>query len=149
MTNGRYSDFEIEEDFTFTVNAAGEYKSREVFSGVTQDQFLIALRLAFTQSILNSRTAADKYCLLMDECISSSDEFRQQAIFEVLNLAKETFPQILVIAHEDISNFVDYHLTLERNENGYASLISKSWGQLRSTDEIKEHGLMRPREWRP
>ena len=127
MTNGRYSDFEIEEDLTFTVNAAGEYKSREVFSGGTQDQFLIALRLAFTQSILNSRTAADKYCLLMDECISSSDEFRQQAIFEVLNLAKETFPQILVIAHEDISNFVDYHLTLERNENGYASLISKSW----------------------
>ena len=127
MTNGRYSDFEIEEDFTFTVNAAGDYKSREVFSGGTQDQFLIALRLAFTQSILNSRTAADKYCLLMDECISSSDEFRQQAIFEVLNLAKETFPQILVIAHEDISNFVDYHLTLERNENGYASLISKSW----------------------
>ena len=127
MTNGRYSDFEIEEDFTFTVNAAGDYKSREVFSGGTQDQFLIALRLAFTQSILNSRTAADKYCLLMDECISSSDEVRQQAIFEVLNLAKETFPQILVIAHEDISNFVDYHLTLERNEKGYASLISKSW----------------------
>ena len=63
----------------------------------------------------------------MDECISSSDEFRQQAIFEVLNLARETFPQILVIAHEDISNFVDYHLTLERNEKGYASLISKSW----------------------
>ncbi|UCD73624.1 MAG: hypothetical protein JSW01_03015, partial [Candidatus Bathyarchaeota archaeon] len=91
------------------------------------DQFLIALRLAFTQSILDSRIQADNYCLLMDECISSSDEPRKQGIFNVLEAMKNTFRQIFIIAHEDISNLVDYHLVLARDENGYTQIRSKSW----------------------
>lgn len=129
LTNGRYSDFEITEDLKFTVhsNDAGCYKEREVFSGGTQDQFLIALRLAFTQSILDSRVMADRYCLLMDECIASSDDSRKQGIFDVLEVVKNTFPQIFIIAHEDISNLVDYYLVLERNDKGYSRIKSKSW----------------------
>jgi exonuclease SbcC len=129
ITDGRYSDLKISEDLQFTVHSmeAGEYKDRDVFSGGTQDQFLIALRLAFTQSILDSRIQADNYCLLMDECISSSDEPRKQGIFNVLEAMKNTFRQIFIIAHEDISNLVDYHLVLARDENGYTQIRSKSW----------------------
>jgi len=129
LTDGRYSDFEITEDLKFKVhsNEAGGYKEREIFSGGTQDQFLIALRLAFTQSILDSRVMADKYSLLMDECVSSSDDVRKQGIFEVLDLMKKTFSQIFVIAHEDISNFVDHHIILDRNEHGYTEIKSRSW----------------------
>jgi len=129
LTDGRYSDFEITEDLKFKVhsNEAGGYKEREIFSGGTQDQFLIALRLAFTQSILDSRVMADKYSLLMDECISSSDDVRKQGIFEVLDLMKKTFSQIFVIAHEDISNFVDNHIVLARNEHGFTEIKSRSW----------------------
>jgi exonuclease SbcC len=129
LTDGRYSDFEITEDLKFKVhsNEAGGYKEREIFSGGTQDQFLIALRLAFTQSILDSRVMADKYSLLMDECISSSDDVRKQGIFEVLDAMKKTFSQIFVIAHEDISNFVDNHIVLTRNDHGYTEIRSRSW----------------------
>jgi exonuclease SbcC len=129
LTDGRYSDFEITEDLKFKVhsNEAGGYKEREIFSGGTQDQFLIALRLAFTQSILDSRVMADKYSLLMDECISSSDDVRKQGIFEVLDAMKKTFSQIFVIAHEDISNFVDNHIILARNEHGFTEIKSRSW----------------------
>jgi len=129
LTDGRYSDFEITEDLKFKVYSveAGDYKEREIFSGGTQDQFLIALRLAFTQSILDSRVMADKYSLLMDECISSSDEVRKQGIFEVLEAMKGTFTQIFIIAHEDISNFVDHHIVLARNPKGYTEIRSKSW----------------------
>jgi len=129
LTDGRYSDFEITEDLKFKVhsNEAGGYKEREIFSGGTQDQFLIALRLAFTQSILDSRVMADKYSLLMDECVSSSDDVRKQGIFEVLDAMKKTFSQIFVIAHEDISNFVDHHIILARNEHGYTEIKSRSW----------------------
>jgi len=129
ITDGRYSDFEITEDLRFKVHSmeAGTYKEREVFSGGTQDQFLIALRLAFTESILDSRVKADYYSLLMDECISSSDEVRKQGIFEVLELMKKTFRQIFIIAHEDISNLVDHHLILSRNTRGYTQIRSKSW----------------------
>ncbi len=129
LTDGRYSQFEITEDLRFKAYSteAGGYKEREIFSGGTQDQFLIALRLAFTQSILDSRVMADRYCLLMDECISSSDEQRKQGIFEVLDAMKKTFSQILIIAHEDISNFVDNHIILGRNQRGYTEIRSKSW----------------------
>lgn len=129
ITDGRYSDLEITEDLKFKAHSmeAGEYKEREVFSGGTQDQFLIALRLAFTRSILDSRVKADHYSLLMDECISSSDETRKQGIFEVLDLMKKTFQQIFIIAHEDISDMVDHHLVLARNSEGYTEIRSKSW----------------------
>lgn len=129
ITNGRYSDFEITEDLKFKVHSlqAGKYKKREVFSGGTQDQFLIALRLAFTESILDSRVKADHYSLLMDECISSSDEVRKQGIFKVLDFMKKTFRQLFIIAHEDISNMVDHHIILTRNAKGYTQIRSKSW----------------------
>lgn len=129
LTGDRYSDFEITEDLKFKVYSreGGGYKEREIFSGGTQDQFLIALRLAFTQSILDSRVMADKYSLLMDECTSSSDEARKQGIFEVLDATKQTFSQIFIIAHEDISAFVDQNIVLARNERGYAEVKSRSW----------------------
>jgi exonuclease SbcC len=129
LTDGRYSQFEIAEDLKFKAhsNEAGGFKEREIFSGGTQDQFLIALRLAFTQSILDSRVMADKYCLLMDECISSSDYQRKQGIFEVLDATKKTFSQVFVIAHEDISNLTDHNLSLSRNSHGYTEVRSKSW----------------------
>jgi len=129
LTDQRYSDFEITEDLRFTAysNEAGGYKDREIFSGGTQDQFLIALRLAFTQSILDSRVMADQYAILMDECISSSDEVRKQGIFEVLDLMRDTFSQIFVIAHEDISQYMDHYLMLGRTDRGYTEIKSKSW----------------------
>ena len=129
LTDGRYSQFEITEDLKFKAYSgeARGYKEREVFSGGTQDQFLIALRLAFTQSILDSRVMADKYSLLMDECISSSDDQRKQGIFEVLQAMKKTFAQIFIIAHEDISNFVDHYIVLGRSQQGYTQIRSKSW----------------------
>jgi ABC-type Mn2+/Zn2+ transport system ATPase subunit len=85
------------------------------------------LRLAFTQSILDSRVMADRYSLLMDECISSSDDQRKQGIFEVLDAMKKTFSQIFIIAHEDISTFVDHHIVLSRNQHGYTEIRSRSW----------------------
>ena len=129
LTSDRYSDFEITEDLKFKVhsNQAGGYKEREIFSGGTQDQFLIALRLAFTQSILDSRVQADKYSLLMDECTSSSDVNRKQGIFEVLDAMKQTFSQIFIIAHEDIANYVDHHIVFERNNKDFTKIRSKSW----------------------
>ena len=129
LTDGRYSEFEITEDLKFKAHSteADGYKEREIFSGGTQDQFLIALRLAFTESILDTRVMADRYCLLMDECISSSDDQRKQGIFEVLDAMKNTFSQIFIIAHEDISNLTDHHIVLSRNRRGYTEIRSKSW----------------------
>lgn len=129
ITDSRYFQLKIDDDLKFKVSSreAGDMKERDVFSGGTQDQFLIALRLAFTQSILDSRARADRYCLLMDECISSSDEFRKKRIFTVLEHMKKAFPQIFIIAHEDITDEVDYALHLKRGKDGFTEIASKNW----------------------
>lgn len=129
ITDGRYTDLEISEDFQFQVHSseAGGFKKRDVFSGGTQDQFLIALRLAFTQAILDSRVRADEYSLFLDECTASSDDIRKQGIFQVLDSMKATFSQIFIVAHEDISPFVDHHLALERGADGYTVVRARSW----------------------
>ena len=129
LTDGRYSNFEITEELTFKVysDEAGSYKGRDIFSGGTQDQFLIALRLAFTKSILSSRVTDDVYALFMDECISSSDGARKHGIFEVLDRMKDVFSQVIIIAHEDVSQCVDYQVVLGRTDRGYARIESKSW----------------------
>jgi exonuclease SbcC len=128
LTNRRYDKLTISPDLKFKVYSeeAGSEKERDVFSGGTQDQFLIALRLAFTESILDSRVGADEYFILMDECISSSDEIRRAGIFEVLDLMSKTFKQTLVVAHEDVSNLVDHHLVLQKGEK-YTEVRSQSW----------------------
>jgi len=129
ITDNVYSGLEITQDLKFSVytKQTGGFQRRELFSGGTQDQFLIVLRLAFTKSILDSRMKSDEYCLFVDEATSSSDEFRKIGIFELLQKVVSTFRQIFVIAHEDISNFVDYHLELEGQAETGTSIKAKSW----------------------
>jgi len=129
ITDNRYSSLEISEDLKFSVyeDKVGEFKERDLFSGGTQDQFLIALRLAFTKSILDNRTRVDEYALFMDEATSSSDYIRKQGIFDLLDEVKNTFKQIFIIAHEDVSNSVDYHIILERDVEGFTSIKSRNW----------------------
>ncbi len=129
ITEGRYSDLSISEDLKFKVYSmdAGGYKEREVFSGGTQDQFLIALRLAFTESLLDLKVGPERYCLIMDECISSSDEIRRRNILNTIKSMKETFSQIFLVAHIDISAYVDHYIRLERGPDGYTKIVKKSW----------------------
>ena len=131
ITSNRYSNFEISEDLKFTVyvKEANGFKQRDLFSGGTQDQFLIALRLAFTKSILDNRIRADEYAFFMDEPISSSDEIRKAGIFQLLSSdkIKQTFKQTFIIAHENISELVDHHLILGRDSDGYTKIKSQSW----------------------
>jgi len=124
ITDNRYSDFNITEDLKFQVytQQTGGYKQRELFSGGTQDQFLIALRLAFTKSILDSRIKNDEYSLFMDETISSSDDARKTGIFDLLEKVRKTFRQIFIIAHEDISDMVDHHLILQSGPDGFTTI---------------------------
>ncbi len=129
ITSGHYVDMQITEDFHFKTYSteANDYKESAMFSGGTQDQFLIALRLAFTQTILESRVRASRYALFMDECISSSDDLRRQGIFDMLDTMKNIFPQIFIIAHEDISEFVEHHLILSKDAKAFTKIRKVSW----------------------
>src|SRR5205823_229659 len=54
ITSGRYKAVQLEEDYTVRVfdPEAGEFRPKEVFSGGTEDQLLLAMRLAFALALI-------------------------------------------------------------------------------------------------
>ncbi|MHA1712120.1 MAG: ATP-binding protein [Candidatus Freyarchaeota archaeon] len=116
ITNGKYADVQLLEDFRMKVydTDAGEYRLMERFSGGTEDQFLLALRLAFTLSLIPKMKGTYPRFLFLDEAFVSSDSERRRAIMLLLKKElRETFDQIIVISHhEDVLKEADHRITL-------------------------------------
>jgi len=119
LTSGRYKAVMLDEDFGVQVfdPEAGEYRPKDVFSGGTEDQFLLAMRLAFALALMPEVKGTTPQFLWLDEPLGSSDEVRRSGIVEYLsvNLAR-LFSQIFIVSHvggleEQISNVI-------RLENG-------------------------------
>jgi exonuclease SbcC len=119
LTSGRYKAVMLDEDFRVQVfdPEAGEYRPKDVFSGGTEDQFLLAMRLAFALALMPEVKGTTPQFLWLDEPLGSSDEVRRSGIVEYLsvNLAR-LFSQIFIVSHvggleEQIPNVI-------RLENG-------------------------------
>lgn len=119
LTSGRYKAVMLDEDFGVQVfdPEAGEYRPKDVFSGGTEDQFLLAMRLAFALALMPEVKGTTPQFLWLDEPLGSSDEIRRSGIVEYLsvNLAR-LFSQIFIVSHvggleEQIPNVI-------RLENG-------------------------------
>jgi len=117
ITNGRYGDVELLEDFRIKVYDAdaGEFRLMERFSGGTEDQFLLALRLAFTLSLIPKMRGSYPRFLFLDEAFVSSDTERRRAVMNLLKRElRETFDQIFVISHqEDVLREAEHRITMD------------------------------------
>lgn len=119
LTSGRYKAVMLDENFGVQVfdPEAGEYRPKDVFSGGTEDQFLLAMRLAFALALLPEVKGATPQFLWLDEPLGSSDEIRRSGIVEYLNVnLSRLFSQIFIVSHvggleEQVNNVV-------RLENG-------------------------------
>jgi len=123
ITEGRYGRVRIDED-TFDVEVydseAGGYVRLERFSGGTVDQVLLAMRLAFTLSVIPKMKGQHPEFLFMDEVLASSDSQRRKKIMELVttNLRKH-FAQIVAISHqEDVLRYADRHVVMRDGELG-------------------------------
>jgi len=121
ITGGRYRSVRIDEE-TFDVSvyasAAGADVKLGRFSGGTEDQVLLAMRLAFTLSVIPKMRGTHPEFLFMDEVLASSDADRRRQIMELVarNL-RRSFAQIVVISHqEDALRHADRHLVLREGE---------------------------------
>jgi exonuclease SbcC len=122
LTTQRYSNFEIADDFMFKAYSAasGSYEQIGIFSGGTRDQFLLALRLAFSDSLLGARKVKDdNLCIMLDDVLSTSDEMRKMATVQMLRAMQTSFSQIIVAAHDDLASNLDYAIILAKDENGF------------------------------
>jgi len=102
LTSSRYKAAILDENYGLQVwdPEAGEYKPRDVYSGGTEDQFLLAMRLAFALALLPEVKGRKPEFVFLDEPLGSSDDVRRSGIVEYLgsDLSKK-FKQIFIISH--------------------------------------------------
>ncbi len=102
ITSGHYKAVELEDDYTVKVfdPEAGEFKPREVFSGGTEDQVLLAMRLAFALALIPQAKGKSPEFLFLDEPLGSSDRVRREGILSLLRQElAQNFRQIFLISH--------------------------------------------------
>ncbi|NNG15329.1 MAG: SMC family ATPase [Gemmatimonadales bacterium] len=101
LTNGRYSDLELDESYVATILEDGEPKG--VISGGEEDVANLALRLAISQMIAE-RAGQPLSLLVLDEIFGSLDEERRVAVVELLRGLADRFPQVILITHIESVN---------------------------------------------
>ena len=102
ITSGRYKAVELDDDYTVRVfdPEAGEFKPKEVFSGGTEDQLLLAMRLAFALALIPQAKGQSPEFLFLDEPLGSSDRIRREGILALLRKElAQNFRQIFLISH--------------------------------------------------
>ena len=98
LTNSRYSDLELDEQYVPTLLDDGDPKT--VISGGEEDIANLALRLAISQMIAD-RAGQPLSLLILDEIFGSLDESRRAAVVELLRSLADRFPQVILITHID------------------------------------------------
>jgi exonuclease SbcC len=102
ITSGRYKAVQLEDDYTVRVfdPEAGEFRPKEVFSGGTEDQLLLAMRLAFALALIPQAKGRNPEFLFLDEPLGSSDKVRREGILELMHKELSlNFKQIFLISH--------------------------------------------------
>jgi exonuclease SbcC len=118
LTDQRYSMARIDEkNYRIEVydREARRWRIKGVFSGATQDQFSLALRLAFALSTIPSTRGARPGFIFLDEPLSGFDVQRRKGFMLLLhNELPKYFDQIIVISHlEALQEEFPNHLLLE------------------------------------
>jgi exonuclease SbcC len=98
LTNGRYTELELDEDYGASLLDGGDPKS--VISGGEEDIANLALRLAISQMIAE-RAGQPLSLLVLDEIFGSLDEDRRLAVVDLLRSLADRFPQVILITHID------------------------------------------------
>jgi len=103
LTDNRYNMVRIDEtNYRIEVydKEAKMWRGKGVFSGATQDQFSLALRLAFAISTIPSSRGARPGFIFLDEPLSGFDAQRRRGFIKLLqeDLSRH-FDQIIVISH--------------------------------------------------
>jgi DNA repair protein SbcC/Rad50 len=98
LTNGRYADLELDQEYSATLLDDGDPKA--VISGGEEDVANLALRLAISQMIAE-RAGQPLSLLVLDEIFGSLDEDRRSAVVDLLRSLADRFPQVILITHID------------------------------------------------
>jgi len=101
LTAGRYHDAQLDSDsYQIEVwdNQVQEFVEKDIFSGGTQDQFSLALRLGFALAALPQERGARPGFLFLDEPVAGFDGQRRDALLTLLLTGElaDYFPQVFL-----------------------------------------------------
>lgn len=123
LTDGRYEDLELNDEYEIFIFDQGEKFSIERFSGGEKDLANLCLRLAI--SLLISESSGVEFSfIILDEIFGSQDDSRKENILKGLAKLKNRFRQIFLITHiDDIKDSVENLITVLENEDGTSQIV--------------------------
>ena len=123
LTDGRYDEIDLTEDYQVTVLEEGVPKP--VISGGEEDLANFALRLAISQMIAE-RAGQPLSLLVLDEIFGSLDEARRQHVLTLLRRLADRFPQVILITH------------IEQVREGLDRVIRVDFDAARGTSAVRD-----------
>jgi exonuclease SbcC len=122
LTDGKYSQIELDEDYNLLVYDHGLPYSIERFSGGEEDLANLCIRLAISE-IITERAGSVFQFIILDEIFGSQDQIRKQNIIKALNGFSSKFRQIFLITHvEDVKHFTEHTMMVSEDENGVSTI---------------------------
>jgi exonuclease SbcC len=132
LTDGRYADVELSEDYRVIV--LDEDLPKPVLSGGEEDLANLVLRLAISQMIAE-RAGQPLSLLVLDEIFGSLDESRRQHVLSLLRRLGDRFPQVILITHvEQIRDGLDRVIRVDYDAGRGTSVVRDDTATLGGAD---------------
>ena len=133
LTDGRYTDLELDEDYNIIVKE--DDIPKPVISGGEEDLANLVLRLAISQMIAE-RAGQSFSLLILDEVFGSLDEARRHNVVELLRRLHDRFEQVVVITHiESVREGLDRVMTVRYDEEARVSRVVQETNTAAFTDD--------------
>ncbi|MBU0687405.1 MAG: SMC family ATPase [Candidatus Margulisbacteria bacterium] len=118
LTDNKYSDVELDENYEMFIYEGGNKYSLSRFSGGEADLANLCLRLAISQ-LISKAAGSEGGFIILDEIFGSQDPIRKNAIMQALTTLSKQYQQIILITHiEDIKDQVENLIEVFEDEQG-------------------------------
>ncbi|MFH1100882.1 MAG: SMC family ATPase [Methanobacteriota archaeon] len=122
LTDGKYQEIELDEDYNIQIYDEGTCYTIDRFSGGEEDLANLCLRLAISE-VITERAGGVFNFIILDEIFGSQDMIRRQSIMKALNSLSSKFRQIFLITHVDeIKNDIEHTITVVEDNNGVSTI---------------------------
>ena len=122
LTDGKYAEVELDENYDLLVYDNGEKYNINRFSGGEEDLANLCLRLAISE-VITERAGGVFNFIILDEIFGSQDSIRRHNIMKALASLSSKFRQIFLITHvEDVKNDMENIIFVTENEVGISSV---------------------------
>lgn len=124
LTDARYSELQLSDDYDISIRDAGNYHGIERFSGGESDLANLCLRLAISEVIAERHGTSGFDMIVLDEIFGSQDSDRKRLLLSTLSALGNRFKQIFLITHvEDVKELMGNVIQVRENPDGTSSAV--------------------------